>query len=75
MFRTHQQMKMPLSWMSRIFPWLFGFAFLSIISVWIVIGVVMYKSASTVSEVGVKGAMQSLWCGNQANCKLPDLLD
>lgn len=57
----------------RIVPWFIGFCFVLIITIWIVGGVVLYKSVDTVNEKGVKGVIEGLWCGKEPNCKLPEV--
>lgn len=60
-----------MDFLFRIVPWFIGFCFILVISGWIVLGIVAYKSINTVQEVGVKGVVEQLWCGKEPNCKLP----
>lgn len=45
--------------------------FVLIICVWIFMGVLAYKGVTTVDERGLKGFVEQIWCGKQADCKLP----
>lgn len=58
----------------KIVPWFIGFTFVLIILLWIVMGVLMYKSVESVNEVGLKGMTEQIWCGKDTNCKLPEVL-
>ena len=62
-------------WIFRIFPFFFGFVILLVITIWIVVGVVAYKSIDAVNEKGLKGVAEQVWCGKEnTNCTLPDLV-
>ena len=61
-------------WIFRIFPFFFGFILFVIVTGWIVMGVVAYKSINAVNEKGLKGVAEQVWCGKEnTDCKLPDL--
>ena len=57
----------------RLFPWFFGAVFVLIITWWIVLGYALVKGASTIEEKGLKGLTEQVWCGKNANCKLPEV--
>lgn len=56
----------------KIVPWFIGMVFVFIIASWITMGVIAYKSIDAVNEHGVKGVIESVWCGKDTDCKLPE---
>jgi hypothetical protein len=59
------------STLNKIFPWFFGVMFILIICVWTTIGYFLVIGVSAVSEKGLKGVAEQVWCGNDAACKQP----
>ena len=57
---------------SKIFPWFFGAVFTLIICGWIVTGYVVVKGVGAVDEKGLRGVVEQVWCGQAADCKLPE---
>lgn len=50
------------------------FVFILIISWFIFLGVMVYKAGNQIDKVGVSGAIEQVWCGERADCKLPEIL-
>ena len=59
--------------MSRIVTTFIALVFIGIITFWVFAGVVAVKAVDHVSEQGVQGALEQLWCGKSADCKLPEI--
>lgn len=57
----------------RIVPWFIGFVFVLIVSIWIIGGILAFKSFDAINEKGLKGVIEQMWCGKDANCKLPEI--
>lgn len=47
------------------------FAFVMIITFWIIGGLIVYKGVTEVNEQGARGVIERIWCGKSTNCKLP----
>lgn len=60
-----------MDWMFRVVPWFIGFVFVLIISIWIVGGILAYKTINAVNENGLRSLAEQVWCGKEADCKLP----
>lgn len=61
------------SFVFRIVPWFIGFAFVLIISICIIGGILAFKSFDVITEKGLKGVAEQVWCGKNDNCKLPEV--
>ena len=47
-------------------------AWVAIFAYWIVVGVILVKTADAVNEKGLKTVIETIWCGKEAkDCKLP----
>lgn len=57
----------------RIVPWFIGFVFVLIVSIWIVGGILVFKSVDAINEKGLRGVVEQVWCGKESNCKLPEI--
>lgn len=64
---------MPMGWLFKIIPFFFVVVFVMIVAWYVFLGVLLVKGYDKIDEVGLKGAMESVWCGKQPNCKLPSL--
>lgn len=42
-----------------------------IVGAWIVAGVTAATAVSEISDKGLRGVAEQLWCGKSADCKLP----
>ena len=47
-----------------------GFVFILITVGFILFGYLAYKSADVVQEIGLRGAIQQIWCGEKKECIL-----
>lgn len=45
--------------------------FVAIIGFWVIAGVVAVTAVDQVSEKGLRGVAEQIWCGQAPNCKLP----
>lgn len=57
----------------KIVPLFIGFVFVVIVSYWIFLGFVVYKSAEAIQNEGLSGVAQTIWCGKKPDCKLPEV--
>lgn len=48
-----------------------GIVFVLMISIWIFGAVLTYKVVDQVNEQGLKGVVEQVWCGKDADCKQP----
>jgi hypothetical protein len=63
---------MPGRWLFKVVPWFIGFVFVLILLYWIVVGVILVKSADAINEQGLRGVIERIWCGKEAkDCQLP----
>ena len=67
MYRTSE------SFLFRIVPWFIGFVFALILSIWIISGILAFKSLDAINEKGLKGVVEQVWCGKDTDCKLPEV--
>lgn len=57
----------------KIGPYFIVFVFVLILTYWIVLGVIVYKSADVISTEGLSGVVENIWCGKKPDCKLPEV--
>lgn len=57
--------------MSKFINVFIGFVFVVLVCYWIMLGVFVFTGLNTVSEVGLKGLVEKVWCGQDETCKLP----
>lgn len=55
----------------KIVPIFIGIVFVLIISCWIIMGILVYKGSTQISEEGLSSIVHSLWCGKRSDCKVP----
>ena len=67
----YERRKMPGQWLFKVVPIFIAFVFILIITMWILGGVLVYKTAGAVEKDGVRGVIEKVWCGEQPNCRLP----
>jgi len=61
--------------LDRIVPVFIGIAF-TVMLCWVIfVGVIAFMVVDTVNTVGIKGAIESVWCGKSADCRLPEAVD
>lgn len=56
---------------SKLFAIFFIAVLVIILVVWGATGYFVYKTGSAISEKGVRGVAESLYCGKTPDCKLP----
>lgn len=61
--------------LDRIVPVFIGIVF-TVMLCWVIfVGVIAFMVVDTVNTVGIKGAIESAWCGKSADCRLPEVID
>jgi len=66
---------MPMGWLFKVVPFFVCVVFALILAWYVFLGVLLVKGYDKIDEVGLKGAMESVWCGKQVDCKLPSLTE
>lgn len=64
---------MPMGWLFKVVPVFIVIVFVMMLGWYVFLGVLAVKGYDKIDEVGLKGAMESVWCGKQPDCKLPSL--
>lgn len=68
--RFNQSQKQ-FNWMFRIASTIIALGFVAMLAYWSFLGFIAVKSFDAISEIGVKGVAEQIYCGKQADCKLP----
>ncbi|BBC78339.1 periplasmic protein [Escherichia phage EcS1] len=51
------------SWISKVFPWFFGFVLVAILASWAFQGWVAYNLVDAVQKEGLKSVVEVIWNG------------
>lgn len=69
--RRFKQSQRRFDFMFRIVATFIVLTFVGIICFWVFAGVLAVKAVDQVGDQGVRGVVESLWCGKSPDCKLP----